>query len=138
MATTKQNDMRPTDDQLLTAEDILSGGDDYLSPLEIPELSKNGKPGVVYLKPLSAGDVLDFAEGDKGTRTSRIIPLIAKAIVRQDGSPMFNDGEVARLRDIRMDVFTRLSKAVMATFNSVMDDDEGKALGEATGDLPIV
>jgi hypothetical protein len=137
----KTGTFHPTEDQLLTAEDIFSGGDDLVSPLRIPELSKNGKPGIVYLKLLSAGDVLDFSEADEGSRKERLLPLIAKAVVHQDGTPMFSQEQVARLSEIRVDVFNRLSRAVTDKFNTMMSEEEESAKGKGgtgTDDLPIV
>ncbi len=104
-------------------------------PLEIPELAReDGRPGVVYIRLLSAGDVLDYVEKDELTQREQMFSLIAKAVVKQDGSPMFDEAEVFKLRNLRVDVFTRLSKAVTATINP--DDPESKKL-ESTGDSPI-
>lgn len=130
----------PDASQLLTADEIFAGGDDLLSPLEIPELKKGGKPGIVYLKQLSTGDVLDFAESGEQDQKSRMLTLIAKAVVNQDGSPMFSEDQVTRLRDIRVDVFTRLSRAITDSMSTIMaeDTDKGKVDERGTGDLPIV
>jgi hypothetical protein len=100
-------------DNLLSVEDIFRGGDDSLERLEIDELQKGGRPGVVYLRPLPAGEVLDFADKSEGEgKNQALLEMIAKAVVHPDGSPMFGEEDTKRLREISIGAFNRLAKAV--------------------------
>lgn len=99
---------------LLSAMDIFTGGDIPFKPLEIPELTKDGKVGMVYLKAPSAGDVLDFAakSADTNTETQHdaLIRMIAQCVVDQDGKRLFQDE--TRVREIPFSIFSRLMAAV--------------------------
>lgn len=99
---------------ILSALDIFTGGDIPFKPLEIPELTKNGQVGMVYLKPPSAGDVLDFASKSSGTETSEqhdaLIKMITQCVVDQTGKRIFDDE--SRVREIPFSIFSRLMTAV--------------------------
>lgn len=117
----------------LTAEDLLSGGENAFKPFEIPELTKNGEPGVVWLKHLSAGAVMDFAtksERSDAEKNQAMLEMIAKAIVHEDGSPMFTEEQAARLREMSMAVFNRLVTAVNEVTGVGKKLDAGKDSGE--------
>lgn len=119
----------------LSADDILSGGENACTPLEVPELTKNGEPGVVWIKSLSAGAVMDFAaraDKDKpeAERNQAMLEMIAKAIVNEDGSPMFTEEQAARLREMSMAVFNRFVTAVNGLTGIGKKDEAGKGSSE--------
>lgn len=130
---------------LLTASDIFSGGENPYTPLEIPEIVKNGQPGVVYLKPLSTKAVIKFSKSQKDdNREDEILPLIVQALVNPDGTPIFRTEEdLARLQEMSMPVFNRISRAVMAQIRGKDDTKEASESnkndenGGAANDNPL-
>jgi len=113
-------------DQLLTPPE--------LSVLEIPELSTPDKVHVVHLRPLTAGVVIDMVvDGDNRPTGDSLRTLISHSVVHADGTPMFDEENVDRLRDMRLDVFNRISAAVMKNLAPpTVEGSEGKA--ESSGD----
>lgn len=110
--------------RLLTAEDILRGGEAPLERLEIPELQKGGRPGVVHLRPLPAGAVLEFAQHEEGAaRNAAMLELIAHAVVTPEGKPLFTREQAAGLRELSIQAFNRLARAVTAM--AQLDDEAG-------------
>ena len=98
----------------LTAADLLRGGDNPYRKVEIPELTKDGDTGHVYVKDLPAGDVLVFTEMPEGPeRNEGMMFLIAKALVDEDGNPLFtSEEEVREIKNVSMNVFNRLAQEV--------------------------
>lgn len=116
----------------LTAEDILRGGDS-LERLELPELTKDGRPGVVFLRQLGAGDVIAFMDHAEGAPRNRaILALMAKAVVTEQGEPVFADVDDDALGSMPMGVFNKLAGAVTAMAN--LGGEEGNELSEVNGD----
>lgn len=105
-----------------------------LSVLEIPELSVDGKPRIVHLRPLTAGVVIDMVvDSDNRPTGDSLRTLISHSVVHPDGTPMFDEENVDRLRDMRLDVFNRISAAVMKNLSPpTVEGGEGKA--ESSGD----
>lgn len=120
---------------LLTAEDFFSSSNPKLVTLTTI-------PGQVYLRPLPAGDVLDFMEqrqgesadvkgggGDTKARRKALMRLISRAVVHADGSPMFSEEGMERLNDIPVLVFNEISAVVLEAAGIVVqstEDSEGK------------
>lgn len=128
----------------LTADELFGRGS--YKRLEIPELPKNGEPGVVWLRALSAGDVMDFTNrlgGDnvpESEKTQAMLEMIAKAVVTEDGTPIFTEEQVGRLREMSMSVFTRISRAVNE-LTGTTEAKEAAGKGSAsnlTSDSPTV
>ena len=123
--------------QFLSAADIIRGGTVY-EQFEMPELSKNGKPGVVHLRPLSAGDVLEFVEasgegeGEGGQQQAALIVLMSKAVVTPDGDRIFDGDNANDLRAIPIKAFNRLAGAVTKMAGIERVDDEGGDEGEVS------
>jgi len=116
------------DINILSATDIFSGGDVPFTPLEIPELTKNGKPGVVFLRSPSAGDVLDFAtkstDPDTAVQHEALIVMITQCVVDQNGKRLFQDE--TRVREIPFSIFTRLMDAVNKLAGIAKKEEAGK------------
>lgn len=114
----------PVGGQELTAEDILSGGDDPYKRITVPQLAKGGAPGVLYLGPLSAGTVIDFASGDDDDDDSgKVYALIAEALVTKDGTRLFSVAEAQNLRKVNIGAFTHIQSEIMAHAGLTKDDD---------------
>jgi hypothetical protein len=128
---TKKTSRQAGADQFLSAEEIISGGRE-LRVLEVPELPKNGKPGIIHLRHLSAGDVLEFTEYAGSNEGEAMMLLISKSVVTPDGKPLFMKAQTGRLREISVDAFKRISAAV-AEMTGIAPEEgaEGNALGEA-------
>lgn len=98
---------------LLSIADLLRPVD--VERLEIPELPKgpDGKPGVVYYKPLVAGDVIDVAESSDGKADKdSMLKLLTRSLCNPDGTPLFSLEDIKQLRDMRASVFNRITAAV--------------------------
>lgn len=119
--------------RVLTGEDLLRGVG--AKPFEVPELG-----GVVYLRSLPAGDVLDFSSASDDNRHDAILTLIAKAAVTPDGQPLFSPDQVARLREMSITVFMRLSSAVteMAGLTAKPSNADAGGEGNASGGGTVV
>lgn len=115
---------------LLSAEDILSGGDEPLQRIELP-IKKGGKPGVIYLRPLTAGEVLDFQASDEDQRQEALLELMPSACVNEEGQPIFAGTPKDKLRNMPIVVFTAISQAVteMAGLTKPAESAEGNASG---------
>jgi hypothetical protein len=126
----------------LTAEDLLSFNESSRKMLEIPELPKDGRPGVVWLQPLTAGQVMDFAarQADNMTEAEKsqaMLEMIARAVVDQNGQQLFSEEQVGRLRDMSMAVFSRLTAAVNELTGVGKRVEAGKdSSATASGDSP--
>lgn len=126
---------------VLSAEDLFSGGG--LVRLEIPEIPRNGQPGVVFIKPPSAADVLKFvhdrsADGGTDLDNDHMAALVAKCIVDESGASLFSEEQATHIQDVRMDVFTRLSEAITKLTNPTTDAEKNVPSGPGGSDLPIV
>lgn len=107
----------------LTAAQILSGGDDSLQELEVPEWAQGEEVGVVYLAEPKAGDVLEFAakqELKNDDKTSdvdmseELVRLISKCVVDETGARIFDEEKAMELRNVSISVFNRFAGAVTA------------------------
>jgi len=116
--------------RVLTGAELLGGNRDF-KMLEIPELTTDGVVGVVYLKTLPAGAVLDFIDKAEGAeRNDAMLGLIALAVVDADGNHLFSKEQASHLRNLDVQVFSRLTTAVvgMVKYGPDKEDEEtGKA-----------
>jgi hypothetical protein len=116
---------------LLTIADLVAPPS--ITPLEIPELTKDGKPGVVHIRPLLAGDVMDIVTASEGKAdTSAVMRMVAYALVHPDGTPMLQGADAAlQLRAMPQSIFSRISAAVTGTI--VTTPETGKDSAATTG-----
>lgn len=124
---------------VLTLDELLAQPD--LTVVEVPELPKDGKPGIVYMRPLTAGVVIDMVVDSSNRPTGDALrTLISESICDKDGNPIFDEENVDKLRDMRLDVFNRLSTAVMKNLAPPQEAaEEGKAASSGAAsstDLP--
>lgn len=99
----------------LSASDLFAPVE--LTRLEIPELSRDGQLGVIYLRTLTAGDVVPLitANTEDGKPGSGVTSdfqhqLIALAAVNEDGTPMFADA--SEVKKVRLSIYNRISSAL--------------------------
>ena len=123
---------------LLTADDLIRGGDQPSIPLEIPEISQDGVPGIVYILRVSAGVVLDFADAIQADDTSKnaaVIEMISKVVVDKNGTLLFGGEEgIERIRRVPVQIFNRLAEAVtnMADTSPDSDNDNDNEDGDGS------
>lgn len=110
-----------TPDNSLSADDILFSCGTPLT-LEVPELPKNGKPGIIHFKRPSAEVMISFWSsrkenaGEDGVDLNReavMSSLIGMLAVQSDGiTPLFTPEQIAHIKDARYDVWQRLASHV--------------------------
>lgn len=97
----------------------LSASDLYapveLTRLEIPELSRDGQPGIIFLRTLTAGDVVPLitatnANGEPGVASDFQHQLVALAAVDENGNPLFANAD--EVRRVRLSIYNRISSAL--------------------------
>lgn len=123
----------------LTAAQILSGGDDAIRELEVPEWSQGDEVGVVYLADPKAGDVLEFAAKQELKKndpladvdtTADLCTLIAKCIVDEKGERIFDESTAMDLKNASIRLFNRFASAVTELAEEAAA--EGNESSEAT------
>lgn len=132
--------MKADTKRLLTADAILRGTRSLVE-LEIPELpDEEGRPGIMLLRPPTAGAVIRFTETPENERSNAMLELIATTVVNEDGSQLFTPEQIVRLRDeLDVRIFTRLSKAVTEMSNTAGPEGAGTvnpSVAEAGGASP--
>ena len=130
---TKQR-QEASDEATLTAEDFFSGGDEPLNRLEIPELRKGGRPGVVFLKQLTAGELMEFKTAPADSQDEANLKLVAGAVCDASGKQIFSSE--ADLKKLPMKAVNRIAKAVMDDFTSKSDAVGNESSGATGTDSP--
>lgn len=132
-SSSNNNSSSSTSSSILSAEDFLRGGDSPYQRLEIPELSKDGKPGVVYLKALPALDVIQYSASEDDKDQQGMFRLIGHSLVTPEGELIFREDQIQKLGKIlSISVYSRISRAILAMANlkDTSDSQEGKDSGE--------
>lgn len=120
--------------RLLSAKDILRGGDEPFKTIEVKTLRKGGQPGIIILRPLPARDVIAFTQLPDDEKFAGMIPLLAKAIVDENGEGLFSENEVKELSELRVDAFTEISTAITEMMGGVTaEKDAGEGSSGAPG-----
>jgi len=100
----------------LSADDIFNSEDiDYVDVV-IPEWKRNGKPGVLRLRAMTAGEAIKFTEELKDNKKadSYVRIVAATAIDPKTGERIFNgDLAVKKLLAKKSGIFIRLQTAAM-------------------------
>lgn len=122
---------------VLTAGELLGGGFE-LTKVQLESVQKDGGPGVVYLKPPLARDVIEFSKLPPEEHTAAMPKLIGKALVNEDGERLMSDEEAAKIADTSLAVFGELSKALTEMMKGLNkgEEDTAAAVGEASGEAP--
>jgi hypothetical protein len=105
----------------LSAEDIFNAEDIDFVDVTIKEWTRNGKPGVIRLRAMSANEGIKFGEEmkDKAKLADSYVRVIALTAVKVNpdgtcGDPLFvGDVAVHNLRKKKNAIFVRLQKAAM-------------------------
>jgi len=110
--------------QSLSADDILTSCGPPLL-LEVPELPRNGKPGIVYIKRPSAEIMINFWSSrtdDNRDRESVMSELIGLLVVSDNGAPLFSSDQVSHIREARYDVWQRLAGGIDSVIKPIADN----------------
>jgi len=103
--------------RVLTASDLTKVRKVDLLSIEVPEFAVGDEPApLVYYKRLTAGAVLDFVadNANEDTKRDAMLVLVSQQVCDQQGKPLFpNIEDAAALRELRIDVFNRISQALM-------------------------
>lgn len=133
--------------QVLTGMDLLSSAS--LTPLEIPELPRNGRPGVVYIRQPSAkamirifgqesaAELREQVQSSREMRDQQMARMIAGLVEDGQGNLLFTPEQADHLLDMHYAVFQRLAGAINNAFQGTgddMDKDADSANGKGTGD----
>lgn len=119
---------------VLTADALFGAEGASLEMLEIPELG-----GAVYLRQLSAREVMSFAkatdmeEGDPD-RIKVQNDLIGKALVDADGERIVPVGEEHRLGDMPMKAYLRIVNTITSEMSMKITGADVAEATAATGD----
>ena len=111
---------------LLSLNELLAGGDEPLKYVELEFASKGGKPGGVYLRPLSAGETLEYASQSEKAKRESIYALIANSVcVDAQGTRMFSTADAIKtFKQAPIRVFNELSQKVLKFNGLGVDDDD--------------
>jgi hypothetical protein len=123
-----------TENNFLTAEDIFNSDDiDYIK-IEVPEWKKNGVPGKICFRAMTAAEAIKFIKEGKNAADSadNYVRVVAETavVMDADGNPtnerLFK-GDVAihKLKEKKSGIFIRLQKAIMK-LNNLDGGDEVK------------
>lgn len=110
-----------TNRTVATADDILNSSLD-LREVEIPELSRGNTKYFIYLRPLSAGDVLEHLRKPESERGEDNLRLIGNNVCNAEGNPLFTPAQVKQLPTMRASIYARLTSEI------------AKEIADTTGD----
>ena len=114
-------------EEFLTAEQILSLDDGDPIIVDVPEWKTK-----IRFRPMSADQAIKFQASLDGTaKQSAWVRIFALCAVNADGSRMFTDSMIEKLRTRRADVFLRLQKTLLRLNGFTDSTDEQKKQEEA-------
>lgn len=118
--------------QVLSGVDILDSCKKF--PLEIPELPRNGKPGLVFIRQPSARAMIEIFGDEVATelrekikssreiRDLQMAKMIAGLTEDGNGNLLFTQAQAEQILESRYIVFQRLATAINASFRSVEEE----------------
>lgn len=115
----------------VTAQELFGFGQEDYEELDLPELG-----GVVYIRQLSAREVLEFANAinDEGItaveKTTAQNDIVARALVNENGARIIPPGQEDNLADIPMKLYLKLINAVTAGMTEITGTDLVAEVGE--------
>lgn len=101
----------PNQPNYLTAEEILAIPDVEYVDVTIPEWSKDGKPGVITLRSMSANEALAYF--DDKDKLGAVVAVAMSAWDKRNNKPLFTKQQVELLKTKRNKVFLLLQREVM-------------------------
>ncbi len=114
--------MEPQGRNLLSAEDVFAPRHEEVI---MERWAKNGQPGVVLVRFMSAGEVADFIDQETSKeRNLAMVRLIGTLLVDADGKPLLTEDQVAKFRNVDFVGFTDLQAKVVEMNELGGDDDE--------------
>jgi hypothetical protein len=104
-----------SEDNELSALDILNLDDSELQPIEIPEWKKNGKPGKAYISVLSADEMIRFNEllSNPAQKKEALMRLVAYGLRNKNGERLITDDKIHEFKKRSIKVFIRLQNEIM-------------------------
>lgn len=133
--------MNTQKDSIITAADLFSGGDNPYRRVELDEVIRDGKPVVVYIKPMTASTAMHLAEEAQKSRAQQpdgttpaidfehsndMVKILATHVVNCDGSPIFRADDLDKIRELPLRVYMRLLKEVNALAGVEIKEEVGK------------
>lgn len=104
--------------KILSADDIFAAEDIQTCEVDVPEWG-----GTVVLKMLTGEQMIAFWEKNKKSESEAMANLIAMSAVKPDGSPLFTEEQVSRLKKKSFKAMTRLQDAALK-LNGLKDKDK--------------
>lgn len=106
---------------------VLNFNDFIGKPVQLIEAEIEELGGFVYLKPLTAGDMVDYLNSQRKDATAEdksngTLVMLTKSVVNEDGSRLFADATMDQLRDLPSPIFSRLIE-LSNKVNGVKKDD---------------
>lgn len=118
--------------RVLTAKELLSGGEDPFHAVELPMIRAGGQPGIVLLRMPTAAEVFALeTEDDREKRQESVMSLLAKVMVDANGAPIF--GENAKASDLDAMPIIAVNKLVREMTSLYNLDGEGNPSGGEAG-----
>lgn len=127
------------EDQTLTAEDILGSDDLTILQLEVPEWKKNGKPGVLHLRVMSADETIKFQDAMKSPahKSNAWVKILAICACDPNGARLFSDSDMEKLRKKSTSVFLRLQRRLLEINGMARAEKSWDALKEILVDSGV-
>lgn len=128
------NTAEPPTSEELSFADFFSGPDD-LRRVEIPNHSKGGKPGVVFVQSIAAKHVIKRSSRKKDMPEDWAYELISLAVVDSNRNRIFDTPEkVQRLSELDLATFTLLQREVMIKNGMAKEEEITNGGGEDDGE----
>lgn len=106
---------------LLTPNEIIDSVE--LEYLEMPMWKKNGKPGGVLVRYMTAEELMSFTELEKEARAEAVIRVVARSLSTKTGEPLLAPEQVEKFKQTSLPAYRRLQDKVMEMNDLTGDDD---------------
>jgi hypothetical protein len=122
----------------LSPEDIIKCDDIVYADVEVPEWSKNGKPGIITLRSFNAAEASEFSDKEDKDKGSGPVSLVARmAWNRAENKPLFTAAQVNMLKLKSNKVFLRLQRECMKLNGWRTPEERQAALEAAKNDSSV-
>ena len=116
--------------KVLTADELTGLGPQAYEEVDLTE----ELGGVIYIRPVKAGEVMRFLDLPEEKRAEKMSEVIARVIVDDSGEQVFSEDQADQLKEMRMDVYNKITMQVMDKFRQ--EPDEGNLQTAGGGDSP--